>query len=282
MNYRHSFHAGNFADVHKHVVLTLIIERLREKATPFRIIDTHAGAGLYELSDKADRTGEWRAGIGRVLTHRFPDDAARLLDRYRELIARFNPAHALTHYPGSPLLCRAMLRESDRLIACELEPTAAAELTVALGRGRRAKAIAIDGWMALPAYIPPPERRGLVLIDPPYEQPDEFDRIANTIVGAYRKWPTGLYLAWYPIKHRAGPDQLAERLAAAGLRKVLRSELSPGSGGEPGRLGASGLVIVNPPWRIEQDLAVVLPALAAALGRGRDAADRLDWISHEG
>jgi 23S rRNA (adenine2030-N6)-methyltransferase len=283
MNYRHGFHAGNFADVHKHVVLTLILRRLCEKPTPFRVIDTHAGAGLYDLAaGDAARTGEWRAGIGRIFAHRFGAEADALLAPYRDAVARLNPKSAtLTRYPGSPLLCRALLRSDDRLIACELEPKAADALAANLGRGRRAKAIAIDGWTALMAYVPPPERRGLVLVDPPYERPDEFARLAEAIVRAHRKWPTGIYLAWYPVKDGAGPDQLARRLAAAGVPKLLRSELSPGAPEEPGRLAASGLIVVNPPWSLEHDLGILLPAVAAVLGREGDgeAAARLDWIA---
>jgi 23S rRNA (adenine2030-N6)-methyltransferase len=279
MNYRHGFHAGNFADVHKHVVLMRLLVRLSEKPTPFRVIDTHAGAGLYDLAGaEADRTGEWRAGIGRILAHAFPPEVAQLIAPYRDAIGRFNAADALTQYPGSPLLCRAMLRENDRLIACELQPDAAVALNTNLRSGRRAKAIAIDGWTALTAYVPPPERRGLVLIDPPYEQPDEFARLAEAIVRAHRKWPTGIYLAWYPIKDRTGPNQLAERLAAAGLPKILRSELAPGFSADAGRLAASGLILINPPWRIDEELGLLLPPLAAAMGQKEHAGARLDWI----
>lgn len=286
MNYRHDFHAGNFADVHKHVVLTLILRRLCEKPTPFRVIDTHAGAGLYDLVEgDAARTGEWRAGIGRMFAYPFDAHADALLAPYREAVARANPKRGgLARYPGSPLLCRDLLRASDRLIACELEPKAAEALAANLGRSRRAKAIAIDGWTALAAYVPPPERRGLVLVDPPYERPDEFPRLAEALVRAHRKWPTGIFLAWYPIKDRSGPDQLATRLANAKIPKVLRSELFPGAPGEPGKLVASGLIIINAPWRLDRDLAVALPPLAAALsGDGSHAegapAARLDWIA---
>ena len=283
MNYRHSFHAGNFADVHKHVVLTLIIQRLREKPTPFRIIDTHAGAGLYDLAgDDAERTGEWRSGIGRLFDTPFPDKTAELLAPYRDAVARANPHGTLTRYPGSPLIARALLREDDRLVACELEPTAASALATHLGRGRRAKAVAIDGWTALMAYIPPRERRGLVLIDPPYEKPDEFDRIGDALVRAHRKWPTGIYVAWYPIKDRDGPGLLAARLTEADMPNVLRSELSLGASEEAGRLGGSGLVIVNPPWQLDDNLKAVLPALALALARGPGAGARLDRIGSAG
>ncbi|MBN8919451.1 MAG: 23S rRNA (adenine(2030)-N(6))-methyltransferase RlmJ, partial [Rhizobiales bacterium] len=165
---------------------------------------------------------------------------------------------------------RAMLRADDRLIGCELEPGAAAALLANLGRGKRSKAIAIDGWTALSAYVPPLERRGLVLIDPPYEKTDEFARLADALRAAHCKWPTGLYLAWYPIKSdRAGPRMLAAALQDAGIDRLLWSEMTFGATQETGRLLGSGLVLVNPPWRLDEDLDEVLPHVAAALDDGR-------------
>jgi 23S rRNA (adenine2030-N6)-methyltransferase len=279
MNYRHAFHAGNFADVVKHAVLTRILLHLLKKDTPFRVIDTHAGAAIYDLaSEEATRGGEWKDGIGRVIEATFDPAAAALIAPYLDAVRAVNPQGRLRRYPGSPSLIGSFLRPGDRLIACEIEPKAAGALIRHLGRDRRLKAIAIDGWTALAAFVPPPERRGLVLVDPPYEQPDEFARLAEALVRAHRKWPTGIYLAWYPVKDRAGPDRLADRLAAAKLSKVLRSELSPGAPEEPGRLAASGLLVINPPWRLDRDLGIALPALAAALG-GDAAAARLDWIA---
>jgi 23S rRNA A2030 N6-methylase RlmJ len=188
MNYQHAFHAGNFADVHKHVVLTRILDYLRQKPAPFRVIDTHAGAGRYDLEGpQATRSGEWRNGIGRVFEMRqsgatasptgaATEAAAALLAPYLDIVAALNPQHTLRLYPGSPLIIKAMLRRQDRLIACELEPGAAASLTASLRGDARAKALTIDGWMALFANIPPKERRGLVLIDPSYEESADFAR----------------------------------------------------------------------------------------------------------
>ena len=175
MNYRHAFHAGNFADVFKHAVLVRILLHLREKPAPFRVIDTHAGAGLYDLTGpEASRTGEWRQGIERVRAAPLAPEAASLLAPYLQAIAAFNPGERLVRYPGSPLLALRLMRAQDRLTACELEPSASAALERALAGDPRATAVAIDGWVALNAYLPPKERRGLVLIDPPFEQPDEF------------------------------------------------------------------------------------------------------------
>src|SRR4051812_9943177 len=215
MNYRHGFHAGNFADVVKHATLARIVSYLREKPAPFRVIDTHAGAGLYDLTAaEAVRTGEAREGIGRLLKAPLTPEVRALLSPYLDAVAALNPAGRLKVYPGSPLLVRAWLRPRDRLIACELEPRAAAALAKNLETSTRAKALAIDGWTALSAYLPPKERRGLVLIDPPYEAPDEFARLAQAFQEARRKWASGVYLLWYPIKDKSGPVALAKRLKA--------------------------------------------------------------------
>ncbi|HVY59928.1 MAG TPA: 23S rRNA (adenine(2030)-N(6))-methyltransferase RlmJ [Xanthobacteraceae bacterium] len=282
MNYRHAFHAGNFADVVKHAVLTRIILALREKERPFRVLDTHAGAGAYDLAGpEASRTGEWREGIGRLMTAALDQPVRDLLAPYLDAVAMLNGGEGLRLYPGSPLLVRALLRRDDRLVACEREPGASAALARALRGDARAKAVEIDGWMALNAYLPPRERRGLVLIDPPYEDPDEFARLADAFAGAHRKWPTGIYLMWYPIKDRAGPDLLARRLQRSNIGKILRAELELSDGNAPARLAGCGLVIVNPPWRLTSELQAMLPALASVLGeegRGRAA---VTWLAGE-
>ena len=170
MNYRHAFHAGNFADVVKHAILSRLVAHLRKKESAFRVIDTHAGAGSYDLTGpEALRSPEWRDGIGRLLDADVDPAALPLLADYLAAVRAINPPGKIIRYPGSPLLVRAWLRRADRLIACELEPSAAKALAHNLHGERRAKVVAIDGWTALSAYIPPKERRGLVLIDPPYE-----------------------------------------------------------------------------------------------------------------
>ena len=281
MNYRHSFHAGNFADVHKHAIFACIVNYMTEKPAAFRVLDTHAGAGLYDLTaEEAERTGEWRGGIGRLMAALMPPVAEDILGPYRTALARVNPEAGSppTVYPGSSLVALALMRPQDRLIACELEPGAGEALSGNLARDRRAKAIAIDGWTALPAYVPPKERRGVVLIDPPYEKPDEFARLPGRIAAAYRKWPTGIYVVWYPIKDRKGPDLLAQGLVEAAIPKLLRSEFSLGPGAGPG-LAGSGLIIINPPWRLDGQLSALGPALADVLAPGGGAS--LDWLAHE-
>ena len=285
MNYQHAFHAGNFADVHKHIVLTRILEYLRQKLAAFRVVDTHAGAGRYDLlGPQAARSSEWRDGIGRVFA--IPRSGAAgtvsmpaLIAPYLDVIAALNPSGKLRLYPGSPLIVRAFLRRQDRLIACELEPKAAASLKGALHGDVRGKALAIDGWVALFANIPPKERRGLVVIDPPYEESVEFARLPDTLAQAHRKWPSGLYLAWYPIKTREAPDALARRLRRLDIPKILRCELSIAPPRADGALAGSGLVVVNPPYPLERELRIILPALTRLLAP--TGAYHVDWLSGE-
>ena len=281
MNYRHAFHAGNFADVVKHAVLARIITHLKEKPAAFRVIDTHAGAGLYDLSGpEASRTGEWREGIGRLRAAQLAPDARALLAPYLEVVAALNPGGDLKVYPGSPALAQSLLRDRDRLVACEREPNAARALATFVHGDARARAVEIDGYTALNAYVPPKERRGLVLIDPPYEQPDEFERLAQALANAYRKWPTGIYALWYPIKNLRETAAFARRIAASGIARVLRAELTlTQADGE--RLGGSGLIVVNPPWRLEAELSLLMPALAQALGAAPVGATLLDWLARE-
>ena len=190
MNYRHAFHAGNFADVHKHSVLTCILSYLRLKPGAFRVIDTHAGAGRYDLlGTEATRSGEWRQGIARIWQRSEWGAAHDLIRPYLDAVAALNPGGALRAYPGSPLIAKSLLRHQDRLIACELEQRAAAALAHAL-RDRRCKALTIDGWTAAAAYVPPPERRGLVLVDPPVRGSGRFRPFGRVLATAHRKWPT--------------------------------------------------------------------------------------------
>ena len=291
MNYRHAFHAGNIADVLKHAVLARILVHLGEKAAAFRVIDTHAGAGRYNLaSAQAERTGEWRDGIGRLWAADLADDIRGLLAPYLVAVAAANGTGAdrsgsLRHYPGSPLIALSLMRPQDRLVACELEPGAAAALAANLRRDSRARAVVIDGWTALNAYVPPKERRGLVLIDPPYEDKHEFARLGEALVAAQRKWATGIYLVWYPIKDRAGPDRLTAMLrrsaTAKGAAKIMRVEVEWASGAAADGLGGAGLVVINPPWRLAEELGHLLPALRAALGLPPGGRAKLDWLVGE-
>ena len=214
MNYRHAFHAGGFADVIKHIVLVRMLTYLQEKPAAFRVIDTHAGAGRYDLTcEEARRSGEWLTGIARMMQARFSENTLPLVTPYLDIVRAFNPQGELKAYPGSPLIARALLRPQDRLTACEIEPKARKRLIDALRRDTQARVVDLDGWTALPAFVPPNERRGLVLIDPPFEQKDEFERLADGFAEAYAKWPTGSYLLWYPVKSRRATDGLARHVA---------------------------------------------------------------------
>ena len=282
MNYRHAYHAGNFADVVKHAVLCRVLVHLCEKPAAFRVIDTHAGAGRYDLAgSEAGRTQEWRDGIGRLMGAELAEPVRTLLAPYLDAVAALNPGGGLATYPGSPALAQALLRRQDRLIACELEPHAAASLEKNLRGDNRCKAIAIDGWTALTAYVPPIERRGLVMIDPPFEQPDEFTALAQGLVAAHRKWPTGIYLLWYPIKDQVAVAAFAKQLARQGIAKMLRVELILPTAGPDLGLRGSGLIVVNPPWTLHDELKVLLPALAKLMSRGAPGAVTLDWLRGE-
>jgi 23S rRNA (adenine2030-N6)-methyltransferase len=282
VNYAHAFHAGSFADVFKHAVLCRILHHLRDKPAAFRVIDTHAGAGLYDLSGaEAARGGEWHDGIETLLAVPLPDAVAALLAPYLEVIGALNERGRLRIYPGSPAFARAWLRPQDRLIACELEPQAAAALARNLRGDPRIKTLALDGWTALAAYVPPKERRGLVLVDPPFEQDGDFRRLSHGLAAAHRKWATGIYMLWYPIKDRSEPDALARRLRRLALPKLLRAELTVAAPSDPTRLNGCGLILVNPPWRLPDELAILLPALAKFLGRAGKGAFRLDWLAGE-
>lgn len=286
MNYRHAFHAGSFADVVKHAVLGRVLHHLREKPAPFRVIDTHAGAGLYQLTgSEATRSGEWHDGIERLLTSPLPPAIETLLAPYLEVVGALNESGRLTLYPGSPAIARAWLRPQDRMIACELEPGAVHALAANMKGDPRIKVLTIDGWTALKAYVPPKERRGLVLIDPPFEEEQDFARLSRGLAAAHRKWATGIYMLWYPIKGRSAPDTLARNVQRTGISKVLRAELTVSPLADPTRLNGCGLIVVNPPWTLEGELAVVLPALAQRLGRTVRARHwggyRLDWLAGE-
>ena len=281
MNYRHAFHAGNFADVVKHAVLARVIVHLREKPTPFRIIDTHAGAGSTRLTGpEASRTGEWREGIGRVVGAEFAPEIRVLLAPYLDCVAKLNESGRLTVYPGSPLIALALLRPQDRFLACELVPAIAGKLRRALAPDRRAKVVTIDGWTGLDAYVPPKERRGLVLIDPPFEAQDEFTRIVQHLADAHRKWPTGIYLVWYPIKNLAETQQFARSMAKQGIPKMLRAELLTTARENKSLIG-TGLLLINPPWKLASELGVLLPALAQVLRKDETAGSPMDWLTKE-
>jgi 23S rRNA (adenine2030-N6)-methyltransferase len=283
MNYRHSYHAGNFADVLKHAVFTLVLEYMKRKEGPFRVIDTHAGAGRYALtSPQAEKTGEWQGGIGRLIgldAKPLPPGVARHLQPYLDVLSRENAAGVLTVYPGSPALALGLMRPQDTLVANELHPEERLLLGEAVGSDRRAKLMALDAWVALKALLPPKERRGVVLIDPPFEERDDLDRMATGLAQGLQRFATGAYIAWYPIKDPKPIARFHAAVAALAVPRSLRIEIMLQRPTDPDRLNGCGLVVVNPPFTLEGELAAVLPELSRRLApAGTGGKYRLDWI----
>lgn len=265
MNYRHAFHAGNFADCMKHALLVRLLRGLAAKETPFRVLDTHAGLGGTDLaSAEAERTGEWRQGIGRLL-----DIADGPLADYLSLV---RAAGAPRHYPGSPALIRALLRPQDHLLACELHPEDHATLRARFRADRQVAVHHRDGWEALKALTPFPERRGLVLMDPPFEQAEEFERLARGIALVARRFRAAIQACWYPIKHRAPVRAFHAGLRESGVRDLVAAELWLREPTDPARLNGCGLLVANPPWRFEEEGGAILAALLDRLGEGGSAA----------
>jgi 23S rRNA (adenine2030-N6)-methyltransferase len=269
MNYRHAFHAGNHTEVFKHSVLCLLLAHLQKKPKPFAVLDTHAAAGVYDLlSAEAKKTGEAQDGIARVIHKDVPTASA-----FFELIRRLNP-EGLRIYPGSPAIVQSFLRDDDRLTACELRKDDADSLYANFKDDGRISVHCRDGYEAIGAFVPPTTRRGLVFIDPPFEQPDEFRRLANGLNSGINKWPTGIFVAWYPIKDRSGPRELRRHyrpgnpptLCCEFLREAVTDET----------LAGSGVVICNPPWRFEDQLTGLSRELMAAF-QTRSGRYSLDW-----
>jgi len=281
MNYRHAYHAGNFADVFKHALLARVLAHLAAKTQPFRYHDTHAGIGLYDLSsDEARRTGEAAEGVLRFLAAPRSPALDDLLKPYLGVLKAFNALDG-RFYPGSPMVAAHLLRATDRMSLAERQPDEARTLTRRFDRDRRVGVAIGDGYAALNAWMPPPERRGLVLIDPPFEEPDEFARMAAALELAHRKWATGVLLLWYPIKGWREPDRFHRALKALAVPKTLRLELSLDADGDEATLNGCGLIAINPPWMLKDEASALLPHFARAFGRGRRTAWRADWLVGE-
>jgi 23S rRNA (adenine2030-N6)-methyltransferase len=277
MNYRHAFHAGNFADVFKHALLTRILVYLAQKPAPLRYIDTHAGIGRYDLRGaKAERTGEWRDGIGRFAKASLAPEVKALLAPWLEAVGPLNDEGRPASYPGSPALAQKLLRPQDRITLCELHREDMKALVKAMGHDGRLNLVEIDGYLALKAYVPPQERRGLVLVDPPFESRDEFAQMAATFEAAWKKWPTGTYAFWYPLKEPRSADAFCNVLRDGGIDKLLRLELWVDQIVPDAPLAGSGLIIANPPFTLEAEARVLLPALTKLLARGPGAGFRIE------
>ncbi len=282
MNYRHAFHAGNFADVVKHAVLARILVHLRAKDAGFRVVDSHAGIGLYDLAgEAAERTGEWQGGIGRIAGADLGAATAEFLAPWLDVVRGLNPDGELRHYPGSPVIAARMMRRQDRLVANELHPEDADLLEAALAGCRQAKVMRLDGWTAVKSLLPPPERRGLLVVDPPFEREGEFERLATAMVEASRRFAGGVQLLWYPEKKPAAVRAFHRAVVESGVAPVLRIAHRTRTPTADGPLAAAGLLVVNPPWRLADEAAAVLPVLAAAMADGAGAGAEVDWLVPE-
>lgn len=282
MNYRHIYHAGNFADLLKHAVLARIVAYLKGKDKAFRVIDTHAGAGLYDLtSEAAQKTGEWQGGIGRILSAGLPAEASGLLAPLLETVRAVNPDGGITRYPGSPFLVRSLLRKQDRLTAIELHPQDAQALKALFAGDFQVRVIELDGWLAPGAQLPPKEKRGLVVIDPPFEKEGDFSRLVDALETGYKRWPGGTYALWYPVKDRRAVNAFRAALASSGIAKILDITLSIRAPSAEARLDGSGMVVVNPPFTLESEMRTLLPAIAPLVAEDGKARWSADWLAGE-
>lgn len=284
MNYRHAFHAGNFADVFKHTILVGLLQALKAKPAPFCYFDTHAGAGCYDLRGaEAARTRESQDGIARVSAR---SEAPQSLQTYLELVSSLNRDRSgspASVYPGSPLFAALLMRDGDRAVLCEVQDDEAAALKDLFARDARVGVHRRDGYAALRALLPPKERRGLVLIDPPFEAQDgEFRAIQAALENALVRWPTGIYAIWYPIKLREQTRAFQRWFVARGIPKVMVAELLRERDDSPLRLNGCGMILINPPWHFDRELRDLLPVLHRALARERSGGDwRVEWLTRE-
>ena len=288
MNYRHAFHAGNFADVFKHAILAGLLQALKAKPTPFCYVDTHAGAGSYDLrGHEARKTGEASEGVLRLLDGAPRTNARRspLLQDYLDLLTAGKGASsgtAQSTYPGSPLIAARLMRDIDRAILCEVQPAEVTALKALFAGDARIAVHQRDGYAAIGALLPPKERRGVVLIDPPFEaQEQEFRAIEAALSVALARWPTGIYAIWYPIKRRETTRPFLRWFAANGVRKTLVAELLVHADDSPLRLNGCGMVIVNAPWRFDRQMAALGEDLRAELAVSSDGQSRVDWLTRD-
>lgn len=262
LSYRHAYHAGNHADVLKHLVLARTLEYLTRKDKALLYLDTHAGAGRYRLSEPmAQKKAEYLGGIGRL----WGSDTAGALSPLMALLGRLNPSGRLEFYPGSPLIAAELLRAQDRLRLFELHPSDRKLLNANLAADRRVRIDGSDGFASLKALLPPPSRRALVLIDPPYEQKEDYRRTVKALLEGYQRFPTGTYLVWYPVVERARIDEMARGLKVGGVRNLWQVELGLAPDSEGYGMTSSGLFMINPPWTLEAELKEALPELARRL-----------------
>ncbi len=272
MNYRHAYHAGNIGDVLKHAVLARLILYFQRKDKAFRILDTHAGIGRYDLSSEETlKTGEWQQGIGKVLAADMPGPVAGILEPWLGVVRALNTGADLKVYPGSPLVARTLMRKQDRLTLTELHPADFRTLSDLFAGDHQVKTIHLDGWLALGSFLPPKEKRGLVLIDPAFEVTDEFERMTRAVISGWKRWQGGTYALWYPMKDSWSIRRMHADFKEAGMRDVLSLELNVGKSGPDTRMLGSGMTLVNPPFTLADEMRTVLPWLCDILHQGPGA-----------
>ncbi|BCK15113.1 23S rRNA (adenine(2030)-N(6))-methyltransferase RlmJ [Vibrio cholerae] len=278
LSYRHSFHAGNHADVLKHIVQSLILNSLQQKEKPFVYHDTHSGVGRYDLTHEwSEKTGEYKQGIARVWQQ---DNIPAELDSYLDAIRQLNQGETLRYYPGSPRVARAHLREQDRMVLTELHPSDYPLLEQEFDRDRQVSIYKEDGFARLKASLPPQERRGLVLIDPPYELAKEYRDVVRAIAQSYKRWATGIYAIWYPVVNRCDIDDMLEGLQGLEIRKILQIELGVAPDTNERGMTASGMIVINPPWTLESQMQTILPFLKQAIAPATGHY-KVEWVVPE-
>ncbi|HFF4309167.1 TPA: 23S rRNA (adenine(2030)-N(6))-methyltransferase RlmJ [Vibrio cholerae O1] len=278
LSYRHSFHAGNHADVLKHIVQSLILNSLQQKEKPFVYHDTHSGVGRYDLTHEwSEKTGEYKQGIARIWQQ---DNIPAELDSYLDTIRQLNQGETLRYYPGSPRVARAHLREQDRMVLTELHPSDYPLLEQEFHRDRQVSIYKEDGFARLKASLPPQERRGLVLIDPPYELAKEYRDVVRAIAQSYKRWATGIYAIWYPVVNRCDIDDMLEGLQGLEIRKILQIELGVAPDTNERGMTASGMIVINPPWTLESQMQTILPFLKQAIAPATGHY-KVEWVVPE-
>ena len=279
LSYRHSFHAGNFADVLKHSVLIHILEHLKKKQKPFCYVDTHAGAGQYSLSSEhAEKTQEFVQGIGALWQS---GNLPSAIETYVNVVKEFNPQGTLNYYPGSPLIAKHLLRKQDRLFLYELHSTDVKLLESAISQDRRVQLHHKDGFKHCIGLMPPAQRRGLVLIDPSYEVKADYDQVLETIMQLYKRFATGTYALWYPVVERSRINEMEKKIQLSQLRNVQLFELGQLVDSREHGMTASGMIVINPPWTLQAEMQQALPYLAKKLGIAAQGSYRIEQLKDE-
>jgi len=279
LSYRHSYHAGNFADVLKHCVLIHSLNYLKNKENPFAYIDTHAGAGNYSLhSEQSEKTQEYKQGIAQLWQ---TNDAPKELTAYLNIIKAFNPTEQLDYYPGSPMIAGHLLRSQDRMFLYELHSTEVGILRTAMKKEKRAQLFQQNGFIDSLRLLPPQQRRGFILIDPSYEIKAEYQQVIKTLTAMYQRFATGTYALWYPVVERARIEKMETTIQASSLRNVQLFELGQQQDSPALGMTASGMIVINPPWTLKAEMEILLPYLTKKLGIDQQGNYRIKQLNSE-